>query len=166
MPENIDKDTYLQLENYEKFMECSRKMTKTKLVCPICDKLISSTHMHKHIKACVRKHNERIDRKKIAEEKTYICKFCGSKWPKKTSLGGHIISCRRNPKSEEHRKNVSVYRSGKLHTDAAKRRIAETQKKNHAEKLDDQIKNPLKGETVPIKLLDGTALIFRDEDEW
>jgi len=77
-----------------------------------------------------------LSRRNKAKEKVKKCKFCGDEFIGENNglkLGGHIVMCKRNPKSKATRKKISDKKVGKTHSQEFKDKISEGMKKAHSE---------------------------------
>ena len=78
-----------------------------------------------------RSHNIK-NKEKIKQE--HICKFCKKSYESGMRLGGHIISCKLNPNSQNTRNKMALSRVGKNLSESHKKNVSISMKKAHKEK--------------------------------
>ncbi len=107
--------------------------------CKICNKQFETKQkLGGHVSSHFRNETYKKNRKsqlsiKIYEKKQknkiegYNCIFCIKSFKKPQSLGGHIVSCKNNPKSEYNKEQKRLNKKPFKHTDETKEKIRQKQ---------------------------------------
>lgn len=97
--------------------------TQKKEFCSFCSKFIYCRHYCKtqeRADKCPRLH-PKPPKPKVPPKTT--CTHCGCRYDNPQSLGGHMVSCKMNPASEERKKKISETKMGHNHDEETKNKI-------------------------------------------
>lgn len=90
-------------------------------ICPKCNFDIHSGGFDRHVAWC----DGRGPRRRRPTHNG-ICRYCGKDGLNPLALGGHLVSCCKNPKIAETRKKISDANRGKKLTQEAKQKLSES----------------------------------------
>jgi hypothetical protein len=91
--------------------------------CTFCNKFIYCRHRCKtqeRADICPRLHPKPKPPPKIPKT---LCDYCNEYFSNPQSLGGHMVSCKLNPKAEERKKRISETKKGHNHSEDTKNKI-------------------------------------------
>jgi hypothetical protein len=104
--------------------------------CTFCSRFIYCRHRCKtqeRADKCPRLHPKPPKPPKIAQTN---CKYCGEYFSNPQALGGHMVSCKKNPKAEERKKRISETKKGHKHDEETKKKIRNSVNKTNLIKQD------------------------------
>ena len=122
--------------------------------CSFCTKFIYCRHRCKtqeRADACPRLHPK--PPKPKFPPKTE-CKYCGDRYENPQALGGHMVSCKENPKAEERRLKISEAKKGTIHSEETKKKIGKSVNKTNLVKKNskyDKVKSLKTKEEIKLK---------------
>jgi hypothetical protein len=105
---------------------------KGNVFCEIC-----STYVKEYVACKTTEDTEKCPR--LREPKTYkdTCPYCDIKIDNPLSLGGHMVTCKLNPKVLDRNKKIAESHTGLKHSEECKEKIAQSMREYH-ESLNDE----------------------------
>lgn len=99
---------------------------KGNVFCERCN-----SYVKKHVLCNTEQDFEKCPRLRPTAEYKSTCPYCNLKLDNHLALGGHMVTCKENPKQKERNAKISESHKGLTHSDECKNKISESMKEYH-----------------------------------